>query len=189
MSKTIVIYDSKYGHTKQYAEWIAKECSCAALPRKQASSATLSEYNTIIYGGGLYAGGVSGINLLTENFNLLTTKNVILFTCGLADPENKENVAHIREALSKALSSDMMSHFQIFHLRGGIDYKRLNLLHKAMMGMMCKMLLGKNPSERSAEDEELLRTYGKVIDFTDRQTILPLVEYVNHCEASSDFTL
>ena len=179
MNKTIVIYDSKYGHTKQYAEWIAKECSCAALPRKQASSATLSDYDTIIYGGGLYAGGVSGINLLTENYDLLTTKNVILFTCGLADPENKENVAHIREALSKVLSSDMMSHFQIFHLRGGIDYKRLNLIHKAMMGMMRKMLLGKNPSERSAEDEELLRTYGKVVDFTDRNSTSALVACAN----------
>jgi len=179
MNKTIVIYDSKYGHTKQYAEWIAKECSCAALPRKQASSATLSAYDTIIYGGGLYAGGVSGINLLTENYDLLTTKNVILFTCGLADPENKENVAHIREALSKVLSSDMMSHFQIFHLRGGIDYKRLNLIHKAMMGMMRKMLLGKNPSELSAEDEELLRTYGKVVDFTDCNSISSLVTCAN----------
>lgn len=179
MNKTIVIYDSKYGHTKQYAEWIAEECSCAVLPRKQASSATLSEYDTIIYGGGLYAGGISGIKLLTENYDLLSAKNVILFTCGLADPENKENVAHIKESLSKTLSSDMMSHFQIFHLRGGIDYKRLNLIHKAMMGMMRKMLLGKNPSERSAEDEELLRTYGKVVDFTDRNSISSLIACAN----------
>lgn len=189
MNKTIVIYDSKYGHTKQYAEWIAAECSCAVLPRKQASSAALSDYDTIIFGGGLYAGGISGINLLTENYDLLSTKKVILFTCGLADPENKENVAHIREALSKVLSPDMMSHFQIFHLRGGIDYSRLNLIHKVMMSMMRKMLLGKNPTERSTEDEELLRTYGKVVDFIERQTLLPLVEYVNHCEAPSDFTL
>lgn len=176
MNKTIVIYGSKYGHTKQYAEWIAEACACSALPCKQVNSSTLAEYDTVIYGGGLYAGGVSGIKLLTENFDLLRTKKIILFTCGLADPENKENVTHIREALSKVLTSEMMSHFQIFHLRGGIDYSRLNLIHKAMMSMMHKMLLDKAPEERSSEDEEMLRTYGKVVDFTDRQTILPILE-------------
>lgn len=178
-NKIIVIYDSKYGHTKTYAEWIAEECNCSALSRKQITASELSDYDTIIYGGGLYAGGISGIKLLTENFESLSSKKIILFTCGLADPQNKENVTHIREALAKVLTPEMISHFQLFHLRGGIDYSRLNLIHKAMMGMMRKMLLSKSPTERSFEDEELLRTYGTVVDFTDRKSIIPILEYLS----------
>ena len=32
MSKAIVIYTSKRGSTKQYAEWIAEDLGCGAVP-------------------------------------------------------------------------------------------------------------------------------------------------------------
>ena len=32
MSKAIVIYTSKRGSTKQYAEWIAEDLGCEAVP-------------------------------------------------------------------------------------------------------------------------------------------------------------
>ena len=53
--KSIVIYKSKYGSTKTYAEWIASELSCEALDAKNIKADSLLEYDNIIYGGGLYA--------------------------------------------------------------------------------------------------------------------------------------
>ena len=49
-----------------------------------------------------------------------------------ADPEN---VKQIRESLGKVLTPDMMERFRIFHLRGGINYGKLSLVHRSMMGM------------------------------------------------------
>lgn len=177
MNKTIVIFESKYGSTKRYAEWISQTLSCPLLERKNVRSQDLSQSDIIIYGGGLYAGGVSGIKLLTQNWKLLSDKKVILFTCGLADPKDSANVAHIREALGKTLSPKMLKKIHIFHLRGGIDYSKLNFIHKSMMSMLRKMLLKKEASSLSAEDKQLLETYGKVVDFTDSQSIQPLVDF------------
>ena len=175
MTRTIVIFDSKYGFTEQYARWISAALGCPAVRRKDFDSADFSSCETIIYGGGLYAGGVSGIRLLTEHWNQLSGRNVVLFTCGLADPADPDNAAHIRTSLSKALSAEMMEKIHLFHLRGGIDYARLNLKHKAMMAMLRRWLLRKDPGSLRIEDRQLLETYGKQIDFTSQSAIEPLI--------------
>lgn len=178
MNQTIVIYESKYGSTRRYAEWIAGALSCPVLEKRSVHPASLAEYDTIIYGGGLYAGGVSGISLLTKNYDSIKEKNLVLFTCGVADPKDKNNVSHIREGLSKVLTPDMMNRIQIFHLRGGIDYSRLNFVHKSMMAMLHKVMVSKDPSELTEEDRMMLDTYGKKVDFCDQNSIDPLVRYV-----------
>ena len=179
MSKAVVIYQSKYGTTRKYAEWIAEELSCKLIERKKAEISKLDDYDTIIYGGGLYAGGVSGIDLLTKNFNKLRDKNIILFTCGLASPEDEDNVKHIREGLKKVLTEDMEKNIKVFHLRGGINYSKLSFVHKSMMAMLHRMTLKKDYNSLRAEDKEMLDTYGGVVDFTNKDTIKPIIEYVN----------
>ena len=70
----------------------------------------------------------------------------------------------------------MMNQIQLFHLRGGIDYKRLSFVHKSMMAMLRKMLLNKDEASLSDEDIQVLDTYGKHLDFSSRDSIQPLVE-------------
>jgi menaquinone-dependent protoporphyrinogen IX oxidase len=42
--KSIVIYKSKYGSTKTYAEWIASELSCEAVDAKNIRAEQLVDY-------------------------------------------------------------------------------------------------------------------------------------------------
>lgn len=178
MKKTVVIYESKYGSTRRYAEWIAEALSCSFFDKAIFSPEDFSNYDVVIYGGGLYAGGVSGIKLLTKNWKLLQDRHVVLFTCGIADPTLPENVANIRASLSKILSPDKMEHLHLFHLRGSMDYSRLSFVHKSMMAMLRKMLLKKKEDTRTDEERLLLDTYGTNIDFIDKDSIQPIVRHV-----------
>ena len=182
MNNIIVIYDSKYGSTRRYALWIAEALACEAAFRKAFNPENLINYDTIIYGGGLYAGGVSGISLLTENFDRIKDKNIILFTCGLADPTDPDNVSHIREGLAKVLTPEMLNTVHLFHLRGAIDYSRLGLVHKAMMAMLHGTMLKKDYASLRKEDQLMLDTYGKKVDFTDQSSIAPIIDMANHPE-------
>ncbi|MDO4306634.1 MAG: flavodoxin domain-containing protein [Eubacteriales bacterium] len=179
MKKTVVIYESKYGYTKRYAEWISESLSCPLFERKSIRPEELDAYDTIIYGGGLYAGGVSGIKFLTRHYPQIRSKNILIFTCGLADPGDPFNTKQIQTALTKVFSPEMQDKIRVFHLRGGIDYSRLTPVHKAMMAMLRRMLLKKPESSIRKEDQGILDTYGKAVDFTDRETILPLVRYAS----------
>ena len=178
MNKTAVVYQSKYGSTKKYAQWLAEELGCDIFERKNIKAEQLADYDTIIYGGGLYAGGVSGIDLIVKAYDKLKDKNLIPFTCGLADPNDAENTNNIRTGLNKVLTAQMQSKINIFHLRGGIDYTRLTIAHKSMMAMLHKMTAKKDCESLREEDKQMLETYGKVVDFTDKQAIEPIIAFI-----------
>jgi menaquinone-dependent protoporphyrinogen IX oxidase len=171
MNKNIlVVYQSNYGRTKQYAEWIAEELGADIIERKQASATMLAGYDCVVYGGGLYAGGVLGVSLVAKN----PVKNLVVFTVGLADPA----VTDYSEIMDRGFPEGADKPLRVSHLRGGIDYKELSLIHKGMMGMVKKAAEKKSEAARTDEDKLFLETYGKEIDFTDRGSIAPLVEFV-----------
>lgn len=180
MNDIVVIYESKYGCTRKYAKWISEDLNADLYEKKDFDLNNLNNYKTVVYGGGLYAGGVSGASLISKNFDKLENKNVILFTCGLADPNDESNVEGICSGLSKIFTPEMKESMTIFHLRGGIDYSKLNFVHKTMMAMLKKMLSKKDYDSLRNEDKEMLATYGGVVDFTDKSTIIPLVDYVKN---------
>jgi menaquinone-dependent protoporphyrinogen IX oxidase len=182
MKKIAVVFESKYGAVKKYAEWIAEDLSCSLFDRKSIKIADLESYDTIIYGGGLYAGGVSGVKILTKNFDKLSHKNLILFTCGLADPIDKANTDHIKQSLNKIFTAPMQKKIKVFHFRGAMDYSKLGFIHKAMMGMMYRMIMKKDVNSLKHEDKEFLASYGKTVDFTDRSMTVPIVNYIRELQ-------
>jgi len=175
--KTVVLYESKYGATRKYAQWISEELGCELFERSRFKPENLKHYDTVLYGGGLYAGGVAGSQLLVKNFSLLEGKRVAVFTVGLADPSNPENIANIRKGLDRIFTPDQQSRITFFHLRGGMDYSRLTFMDRLLMSMLKKIVAKKSPAEMTDEERELLETFGKSVDYTDRQTIGPVVEF------------
>ena len=176
--RILVTYASKYGTTKRYAQWIAEDLACDLRDSREVNAELLKSYDILIHGGGLYAGGLSGIQTIVKNYDAISNKRIILFSCGLADPEDPENVAHIEAGLEKVLTPEMREKIRQFHLRGGIDYSRLGLTHKAMMAMLRRGMLKKGYGNLRSEDQMMLDTYGGTVDFTNRESLAPLLNYV-----------
>lgn len=175
MNNTVVVYESKYGSTKRYAQWIAEETKADLVKRSEMSVDSLMEYDTIIYGGGLYASGIIGSSIISKNYERIKDKRIIVFTVGLASTDEEEVFTPIIE---KNFSKDMLEKIKFFHLRGAIDYKKLGLIHKSMMAMLKTMICKKDENELSNDDKELLATYGSKVDFVDKNTIVPLLSFL-----------
>lgn len=175
----LVIYDSQYGFTEKYARWIGEECQCPCIRRKDVKPEQLSKYEKILYGGGLYAGKISGLKWFRKQLPALSGKKVAIFTCGLADPSDPENTARIQKEISKNFSAEQMKSLSTFQLRGGIDYGRLSFVHKCMLEMMYRIMKKKSVESPKEEDQAFLETYGKAVDYTSKAAIQPLVEWMN----------
>ena len=93
----------------------------------------------------------------------------------MAEPEN---VASIRKSLRKVLTPPMLEAISVYHLRGGLNYSRMTLLHKSMMAMLRQSLLKKPENELGSDGRALLETYGQDVSFLDRASIAPLVAEV-----------
>ena len=72
----IILYKSKYGATKKYAEWIAERTGFSCIRTEEADIKRLSEFDTIILGGGIYASGIAGLSFLKKNIGKLNGKKI-----------------------------------------------------------------------------------------------------------------
>jgi menaquinone-dependent protoporphyrinogen IX oxidase len=177
MNNTLVIYNSKYGHTKKYAQWLAEELNADICDGKKLKSSMLNDYSTILFGSGLYAGKNKATSLIVKYFEQIKDKKVVLFTCGLADINNESNIIHINKTLDRIITPEIRNKIKVFHVRGGINYDNLSFLHKILMKMMYKSLRKKPADQLTDEDKEFFATYGKKIDFSDKKMIEPIVHY------------
>ena len=180
----LIVYGSKYGTTRRYAEELSRLTGLPAIPcgefHRLAEGSILVYLGALYAGGvlGLYAGGVLGLKQAMKGLSLGDGQRLIVATVGLADPAEPQNRAHIRAALQKQLPPELSERAVLFHLRGGIDYAVLSPRHRAMMAAMCFSLRRKPARQRSAEDQALLETYGKQVDFTDLSALAPIVREI-----------
>lgn len=172
MEKILVLYKSKYGYTKAYAEMIAKELHCDIQEATNISVDSLKRYDTIIYGGGLYALGINGINLIKRNFNDLQAKNIVIWATG----SNPGRPLEMQQVWEHNFPDYMLKKIHTFYLRGGFDYQKLSGTHKLMMSAL-KLKL-KNTKNRSEDDEGLLKAYDTPEYHCDKKNIAELIEYV-----------
>lgn len=170
---TIVIYKSKYGSTKQYAEWIADELNCKVTDAKGIKVSDILEYDTIIYGGGLYAEIISGVTLLTKNIDKLKDKKLIVFTTGITPIECRDYYDKL--VIEKNFSTTNKSDFKIYNFPGKMILSELSLVHRTAIKTLKKIMSDKdNPTEMEKLLIELCDADG---DFSDKTLIKELVQY------------
>lgn len=170
--KIVVVYRSGSGFTKNYATWLAEELTCDLLEGRKTKAADLAGYDTIIYGGGLYATGLNGIKLITQNYEVLKNKKIIVFAVG-ASPVREETTQQVRKA---NIPAEMFDKVQFYYLRGGFDYNRLSPFFKFLMQLRKIQL--KNTKNPDADTKGMLASYEHPLDFTARKYIKPILESV-----------
>lgn len=172
--KAIVIYRSKTGFVKKYAEWIAEDLSTKAVPGDEITIEDLLEYDTIIFGGGLYAGGINGIKLIKKNLDKLKGKKIVLFATG-ASPGRKEEIDGVWD---KNFTKEEQNEIDFFYLRGGFNYDKLGVKDKMLMTLLKKKLQGKK--DLTEDEKGMLDAYDHPVDFTDRGNIRDLIDLVKN---------
>ena len=173
--KTIVIYKSKTGFTRKYAEWIAEDLSADTFDISKVTINILTAYDTIIYGGSLYAVGIIGVKLITQNIDKLKDKKIVVFATG-ASPSREDG---INEIIDKNFTQEQQKYIKFFYLRGGFNYSKLNLFDKFLMTLLKWKIKNKKQEELSSDEIGMLAIYDKPVDFTEKKNIDRIITYVN----------
>lgn len=169
---TLIIYGSQYGTTKRYAEKFAEMTHFPVISYEDVK--TLTDYERIIYFGALYAGGIKGLKNTVKKSPPNT--KLIIVTVGLADVCDPENISNIRNSIRKQVPEHLLKAASVFHLRGGIDYSKLNFKHRTMMKMVYHSLKSKPVENLTKEDKMFIETYSKKVDFVDYDSLKQIAE-------------
>lgn len=176
--KSLIVYGSQYGSAARYARKLAELTGLPLTGYREAGD--LAGYGCVVYLGGLYAGGVKGLKTVLPT--LPADARLLLATVGLADVQDPENIANIQKALATQLPAAVLARTTVFHLRGGIDYEKLTLPHRAMMALLYRHAKNLPPEKQSAEDRAIVATYNSKVDFVDFGSLEPLVAAIRQVE-------
>lgn len=172
----IIIYGSQYGTARKYAEELAKRTNIEIKNYKDVTD--IDQYNTVVYIGSLYAGGVLGMKKTLAKISQCQKKKIIIATVGLADPADTENTDKIKNSMKRQLSKELYENAYIFHLRGGIDYSCLNFKHKTMMGLLYKKAVRLPEEKKNAEIKAMIETYNQKVNFVDFESLNRLTDCI-----------
>lgn len=173
MNQGIIIYQSKYGSTKKYAQWIAEETGFDLAEAKQAGADTLDGYDMVVLCGAVYASGISGISYLRKNRNALAGKRAAVFCVG-ASPYDEKAIKEIKEHNLKEDLKDI----PLFYGRGAWDEEAMTFTDRTMCRMLQKSVKKKDPSEYEPWMTALMCAAGQKCDWTDKKYLAPLLEYI-----------
>lgn len=138
MSKGIILFQSKYGATKKYADWLAEKTGYACVETKNANAVDLKPYDVILLGGGVYASGIAGLQFLKKNIGQLADKKIAVFAVG-ASPYDEKAIMQIREMHFK----NELRSIPLFYCRGAWDEEKMKFMDKTFARCSRKQLQSK----------------------------------------------
>ncbi len=172
--KGIVVYKSKYGSTKRYAEWIAEELGFDISDAKYVNIDDLIKYDAVVYGGGLYAEVINGVHLITKNIELLENKRLAVFSTGITPLECREY--YDKYVVEKNFRNEKTKQIKVFNFMGKMISSELSFVHRTALAGLKKLMSSKeNPTPMEKMLVELCDADG---DFSDKESIYALVKYI-----------
>jgi menaquinone-dependent protoporphyrinogen oxidase len=162
--KVLIVYQSKYGSTKQYAEWIHQEIKGDLVNIENGDKSDLAGYDIIIIGGYVRTGNIVIAPFIRDHWSVLKGKNVILFTTSGTPPGHTK----IQSIYEKSLPEEIRNKIKYFPLHGRISTENLTWWDKILIAVG-KMI---------EQDESLRKDMGKDFDGVQRENLLPLFEYL-----------
>lgn len=86
--KTLIVYRSMLGSSKNYAIWLGKSLSAKIVRYDLVKNKELIDYDQIILVGGTYAGWMSLDGFIRKKWDYLKGKKLILADVGLAEKDS-----------------------------------------------------------------------------------------------------
>ena len=180
----------------------------ARLPGASAgriSKKELQDYDTVIYGGGVQAGGVRGLEPFTKwikgdlKLRQMAKRGTIseaeaagsgafdrqyyIFAVGIS-LDSEENRLQLRDI---NFDKDWLRELPCFFLPGAFDPAKLTGVDKAIIKVATKMFLDKPEAQAAAEDAQVLRYFETGCDLIDRTRTTALIEAVKSGVVPEEF--
>lgn len=182
--KGIILYTSKRGSTKEYAEWIADEIrdsgyECEAVPydsgKATKSRINLYEYDLIIYGGWIRGSGIVDFDKFKGELDEELLNRLLIFGVGIAN-ESSDNYMQVYDINYKGIFKDGEKNPTLYILSGRYDPNKITGIDKMMMGVMKKVLMSGSTKDAKPDADNMKNRIINGIDLVDKNNIKAIVK-------------
>lgn len=165
-----ILYKSKYGSTRQYAEWLSQTLHLPILDINKVSEESVTLHDFFIIGSPMYIGKLMAANWLRRHEGILKNKKIFLFiVCGT--PVSKER--RIAQILGENLPQTLKKNCIVSFLPGRIVKSKLSWIDRLMLKIGSK--LEKDPKVRKSMTEDF--------DLVEQSNLEELIESIRFFQA------
>lgn len=169
----VVIYKSSTGFTEKYGKWIAEALNCDVISVKEVSDKIIAKYDTVIYGGSIHAGQISGLKKMKNILSQVADKKLIVYATGGAPAAAQA----IQDITRVNFTEDELKKSPFYYFQGGLAYEKMNLPNRMLMKAFRSMLEKKK--DKTEEEAGMAASLKNSYDNSDRKYIEPLITYIN----------
>ena len=173
--KTLIVYKSKTGFTKKYAEIVAGEVKGDLLELKKATASQMAGYDVIVFGSRFFAGTVDELKKAEELFAASGAKEFVVFATG-ATPNAAEDI--VNDVWKNSFSSEKIEKTPHFYMQSGICYEKMPFGEKMMIKMASLMMKSQKEKDEMGQGfEEALKGS---FDISSEEYVQPLIAYLKN---------
>lgn len=158
MKPEAIVYTSRSGYTRQYAEMLAEEWN---LPAVSLEEAALPRGTGVVYLGWICASHIRGYGKAARRFRVLAV-------CGVGLGDTGTLVAEVRKA------TGVSAGIPLFTLQGGFCRSSLRGVNKLLIAMLTKGLT--DQKTRSPQDERMLELLTRDNSYVSRENLAGILE-------------
>ena len=162
--KVLIVYQSKYGSTRQYAEWLHSEISGDLVNVEKENKPAFAEYDIIVFGSYIRTGRIVIAPLILESWSNIRGKKVVLFTVSGTPPTHPS----IQQIFSKGFPEEIRKEIRYFPLRGRLVSQDLSFFDKLLVAIGRIM----------EKDEAMRKIMREDFDDVERDNLAPVSAYI-----------
>ena len=145
----IIIYQGKYGATKQYAIWLGEDLELRVQAARIINGEQLARYDTLLIGSSVYIGKLQVRKWLKRNFQFIRDKKIFFFQVAATPPEETEK----RQAYNlNGIPAELMSQCSFYFLPGRMCMAKLSWLDRVLLKMGARATKDKEEKKRMLTD-------------------------------------
>lgn len=177
-SKTLIIYSSRRGSTKQYAEWIAedlgKSCDCDLFTYSDSKKINLYEYDLIVYGGWIRGSGIVDFDNFRKRLDGELLDNLIVFGVGIAN-QSADNYSQVWTINIGKVDKKNEHKVLMYILDGRYDPEQVTGFDGFLMKIIQKVLKSGSTKDAATEADMMENRLINGCDLVKRENINSLV--------------
>ncbi|HTS44834.1 MAG TPA: flavodoxin domain-containing protein [Puia sp.] len=153
--KGIIIYKSKYGATRQYAQWLGSALRLPVMTSEDIDGTILTNSEFIVLGGSVYIGKLLISDWIKKNAMYIKNKKLFLFIVSGTTADEKEKQ---EEIIRENIREEIRDHCDIYFLRGRKIMKDLSWMDRLLLRMGAALTRNPDDKKRMLQDFDEVKT-------------------------------
>ena len=175
MKDIAVVYATKYGHTKQYAEWMKEEAGADIFAAASFTPTKALEYKAVVFAGGVYGDKILIMDWLKKNLGQVNVNKMIIAAVSWYCNDSEEAKARL---IAENYPEQFKNVVPLIVINSGIDKKKTSVMDKAQL-LAAQSSINKH-DVRTADDINALAIIKGYSDSTSKDNLKGLIAAVQN---------